>query len=70
MFSATRCPALSDELKKWSESRAAAPKDQCPVGHRGEFPDFLRGNISGLRLRLLRADLRSGGQILGLKSRF
>ena len=28
---------------------AAAPKGQCPVGHRGEFPDVLKGSISGLR---------------------
>ena len=39
MVSGTRCPAWSDQLKKWSESRAAAPKGRCPVGHRGEFPD-------------------------------
>ena len=26
MVSGTRCPAWSDQLKKWSESRAAAPK--------------------------------------------
>ena len=58
MVSGTRCPAWSDKLKKWSESRAAAPKDRCPVGHRGEFPyvligqDFgLRGHISGQRAR-------------------
>ena len=56
MVSCTRCPAWSDKLKNWSESRAAAPKDRCPVGHRGEFPyvligqDFgLRGHISGQR---------------------
>ena len=39
MVSGTRCPAWSDQLKKWSGSRAAAPKGRCPVGHRGEFPD-------------------------------
>ena len=22
--------------------------DQCPSGHRGEFPDFLRGHFRGL----------------------
>ena len=27
---------------------AATPKGQCPVGHRGEFPYVLRGNIWGL----------------------
>ena len=42
MVSGSRCPAWSDQLKKWSESRAAAPKGRCPVGHRGEFPDVLR----------------------------
>ena len=36
MVSGTRCPAWSDQVKKWSESRAAAPKGRCPVGHRGE----------------------------------
>ena len=49
MVSGTRCPAGSDPVKKWSESRAAAPKGRCPVEHRGEFPDVLRGHISGLR---------------------
>ena len=43
MVSGTRCPAWSDQLKKWSESRAAAPKGRCPVEHRGEFPYVLRG---------------------------
>ena len=42
MVSGTRCPAWSDQVKKWKESRAAAPKGRCPVGHRGEFPDVLR----------------------------
>ena len=32
MVSGTRCPAWSDQLRKWSESRAAAPKGRCPVG--------------------------------------
>ena len=45
VVSGTRCPAWSDQLKKWSESRAAAPKGRCPVGHRGEFPDVLRRHI-------------------------
>ena len=36
---------ISDQ---WSESRAAAPKGRCPVGHRGEFPDVLRRHIKGL----------------------
>ena len=49
MVSGTQCPARSDQLKKWSESRAAAPKGRCPVEHRGEFPYVLRGHISGLR---------------------
>ena len=42
MVSGTRCPAWSDQVKKWRESRAAAPKGRCPVGHRGEFRDVLR----------------------------
>ena len=50
MVSDTRCPAGSDSVMKWSESRAAAPKGRCPVEHRGEFPDVLGGGqISGLR---------------------
>ena len=48
MVSGTRCPAWSDQLKKWSESRAAAPKGRCPVRHRDEFPDVLRRHIYGL----------------------
>ena len=72
MISGTQCPAGSNQLKKWSESRAAAPKGRCPVGHRGEFPDVLKGSISGLR-RLMevtedgyeawRAGYRPGGLI-------
>ena len=31
MVSGTRCPAWNDQLKKWSESRAAAPKGQFLV---------------------------------------
>ena len=53
MVSGTRCPARSDQLKKWSESRAAAPKGRCPVGHRGEFPDVLRRHIKGLTCLIL-----------------
>ena len=49
MVSGTRCPAGSDPVKKWSESRAAAPKGRCPVEHRGEFPYVLRRHISGNR---------------------
>ena len=49
----TRCPAWSDQVKKWSESRAAAPKGRCPVGHRGEFPDVLRRHIKGLTCLIL-----------------
>ena len=33
MVSGTRCPAGSDPVKKRSESRAAAPKGRCHVGH-------------------------------------
>ena len=36
MVSGTRCPARSDPVKKWSESRAAAPKGQCPVTGRAK----------------------------------
>ena len=39
MVSGTRCPAGSDLVKRLRESRAAAPKGQCPVEHRGEFRD-------------------------------
>ena len=39
MVSGTRCPACSDQVKLWRGSRAAAPKGQCPVEHRGEFPN-------------------------------
>ena len=44
MVSGTRCPAWSDQLEQWSESRAAAPKGRCPVGHRGEFP-YVRPSV-------------------------
>ena len=51
MVSGTRCPAGSDPVKKWGESRAAAPKGRCPVEHRGEFrdvrPSVLRGLLDG-----------------------
>ena len=33
MVSCTQCPAWNDQMKKWSGSRAAAPKGQYPVGH-------------------------------------
>ena len=33
MVSGTRCPAWSNKLQKWSESRAAAPKGRCREGH-------------------------------------
>ena len=49
MVSGTQCPAGSDPVEKLSASRAAAPKGQCPAEHRGEFPDILRGHMSGLR---------------------
>ena len=61
MVSGTCCPACGDQVKWVRESRAAVLKGQCPVGHKGEFPDVLKGSISGLRrLRLSRAYLRSG----------
>ena len=44
--STTRFPAWRDQLKKWNESRAAARKGGCPVGHRGKFQDVLRRLIS------------------------
>ena len=63
MVSGIRYPAWNDHLKKGSESRAAPPKGQCPVGHRGEFPDVLKGSI-------LKMDMRSRRQIFGLESKF
>ena len=45
MVGGTGCPAGSDPVKKWSSE--AAPKDQCPLEHRGEFPDVPRGQIQG-----------------------
>ena len=51
MVSGTRCPAWSDQLRKWSESRAAAPKGRCPVRHRGEF--FRRPERAHLRADLI-----------------
>ena len=38
MVSGTQCPAWSDQRKNWSESRAAAPKGQCPVERKDDFP--------------------------------
>ena len=39
----------SYQVKKWSESMAAVPKGECPVGHRGEFSDILKGpQMTGL----------------------
>ena len=46
-------------VKKWIESKGPAPKDQCPAGYRGEYPDVLRRLISGLK----RLDLRTRGLI-------
>ena len=58
MVSDTRCPAGSDPVKRWSESRAAAPKGRCPVEHRGEFRD-IRPYVGpeGAYFRLYMADL-------------
>ena len=39
MVSGTQCPAGSDPVEKWSESRAAAQKGRCPVEHKGKFRD-------------------------------
>ena len=44
MVSGTRRP---DQPKKWSESRVAAPKGRCHVGHMGESLCVLRGHIRG-----------------------
>ena len=79
MVSGTRCPAGSDPVKKWSESRAAAPKGRCPVEHRGEFPYVLRRHISGNRWLIQakegifegwRAELRLWEWIWGLEGKF
>ena len=43
-------PCWEWSIKRGSESRAAAPKGWCPVGHRGEFPYVLRRQISGLKV--------------------
>ena len=68
MVSGTLCPAWSDQLKKWSESRAAAPKSQCPVGHRVEplrISDntkseyFLLNDMENLQNRLPRGNMWS-----------
>ena len=45
MVSSTRCPAGSDPVKRWSESRAAAPEGQCPVEHKGDFKTSIRPSI-------------------------
>ena len=45
MVSGNLCPAWSDQLKEWSESRTAASMGQCPEGHMGEFPVVLSGHI-------------------------
>ena len=62
MVSGTQCPACNEQLKDWSESRAAASKGQYPVEHRGEFSDVL---ISGLesRTKAWGEDLGFGEQI-------
>ena len=52
MVSGTRCPAGSDPVKKWNESRAVAPKGLCPVRHRSEFPDMILVRPLGANLRL------------------
>ena len=61
MVSGTRCLVQSNQLKNWSESRAAAPKSQHPVGHGVDFLTSVCLERSDLRLK--RATLRS---ILGL----
>ena len=72
MVSGTWCPAWSDPVKKCSKTRTAAPKGVCPLEHRGESPDVLRGQILGprwlIKTTALRAYLRSGGQNLDLEN--
>ena len=71
LVSGTHCPACSDQVKEWSESRVAASKGRCPIGHRGEFPNILKGSISKYQvLSILKLDMSVGGQIFGLKSKF
>ena len=48
MVSGTRCPAGSDPVMKWSESKAAAPKGRCPVKHRGGISRRPEGDNSPL----------------------
>ena len=49
MVSGTRCPAWSDQVKKWIESRAGARKGRYPLGYRGKFSDILKGpQMTGL----------------------
>ena len=55
MVSGTRCPAGSDPVKKWSESRAAAPKGRCPV-EQGGISRRPEGSY-------FRPYLKAGGQI-------
>ena len=69
MVSHTRCPAESDPVKKWSESRAAAPKGRCPVEHSGEFRD-VRPSVCPETLRLRPKSGQNqgiGGQNLQMK---
>ena len=72
MVSGTRCPAGSDPVKKWSESRAAAPKGQCPVEHRGNFHTSRGGIFLAIDdwFRPKKAYLKAGGQNWGLESGF
>ena len=69
MVSGTRCPAGSDPVKRWSESRAAAPKGRCPVEHRGEFRD-VRPFVwpEGAYFRLYRADFPFEGIFEGWRA--
>ena len=43
MVSGTQCPAQSDPVKKWSDSRVAALKGRGPVEYRSELPNILWG---------------------------
>ena len=47
MVSSTQCPAWSDQVKQWSQSRAAALKDWCPIGHRGK--NYVHPSVLGVQ---------------------
>ena len=53
MFIGAHSPAQSDQMKKWSESRAAAPKSQCPVKHRDKRPDVVTLRLAYFRPKMI-----------------